>query len=431
MNKKGILFMGLFIVIYSLLSVLVCVGGGILISLSGTMFGKGLAPDEIARLKTLLILMTFSTALSFPVSVFSSTIIVYERYVFSKSVCIAETILSPILNLVFLYAGTGSAGLACAGLLGQVLNASVCIGYCMVRIKAYPVFKNMPVEILPELIGFCTFVFLSSIVDMLYWATDKVLIAAAIGSAAVAVYNVGGTFTAMLQNMAHAISNVFSPRVNLMVARQEPVEHISELMIRIGRLQYLVISLILSGYIVFGPDFILLWAGPEYADAYYIGLLTMIPLAVPLIQNVAFATILAQNKHRFRSIVYAIIAVLNVVFTWLVLPRFGIIGAAACTAASFVLGQGIIMNFYYHWVTKLDIPCFWMNIGKQTIVPCIMSIAGVFLVRRVVSMTSMKYLLLGAVVYTIVFAALSWLISMNNYEKNLVLGLVRKVIKRN
>ena len=59
----------------------------------------------------------------------------------------------------------------------------------------------------------------------------------------------------------------------------------------------------------------------DYSQAYIIGLLTMIPLAIPLIQNIAFTVITAQNKLKFRTIVYAVIAVLNVIGTILAMPK--------------------------------------------------------------------------------------------------------------
>lgn len=419
--------MGLFVTIYGVLSLLVCVGGVVLVNLAGLMFGEGLTPAEIDKLRVLLVVMAVSTAVSFPISVFSSGVVVYERYIFNKLVCVAETILVPILNLVVLYLGQGSVGMAWVSLMIQLLSGVIFGVYCARKLHVYPVFRKMPVALLKELAVFCGFVFLASIVDMLYWATDKVLIGAVIGSAAVAVYNVGGTFTSMLQNMAHAISNVFAPHVNMMVAKNEGPRQISELLIRIGRLQYLVVSLILSGYIVFGRDFIRMWAGDSYAGAYYVALLTMIPLAVPLIQNIAFTTIVAQNKHHFRSVVYAVIAVVNAVSTYLILPYHGIIGAAACTAVAFILGQGIVMNVYYYKVINLDIPGFWKNIGAMSIVPGVMIAAGLVLVGRV-PMPSLVWLLVWAVVYTGIFAALSWVISMNAYEKELLGNLCRKII---
>ena len=119
---------------------------------------------------------------------------------------------------------------------------------------------------------------------MLYWATDKVLIGAVLGTVAVAVYNIGGTFTSMLQNMSSAISGVFGTRVNMMVFGNQPMEKLSELLIRIGRLQYYIVSLILSGMLSL-TIFIDVWAGKDYSQAYIIGLLTMVPLAVQVINS--------------------------------------------------------------------------------------------------------------------------------------------------
>ena len=419
--------LGLFVVIYSCLALVVCICGGVLIQFVGVLFGKGLTPKEIEKLRVLVLVMTGSTAISFPIGVLSSVTIIYERYLFNKLVNIAQTILLPVLNLAILFSGGGSVGLALVGVVIQLTNAVIYSGYNIRKLDVYPVFRDIPVSLLKEMVVFSAFVFLSTIVDMLYWATDKVLIGAVIGTAAVAIYNVGGTFTSMLQSMAHAISSVFAPRVNIMVAKQEPMEQFSELLIRIGRLQYLVVSLVLSGYIVFGRVFIQLWAGPEYEQAYYIGLLTMIPLSVPLIQNIAFTTILAQNKHQFRSVLFAIIAVLNVVTTWVVLPKFGIIGAAVCTAVAYTLGQGIIMNVYYHKVIGLDIPGFWRNIGKMSLVPGGMILGWMIMVNQVLQITSLAWFCVWAACYSIVFLGLSWLVSLNQYEKNMLSGLVGKV----
>ena len=425
---KGLI--GLFLLIYGCMALLVCAVGAVLIGKADVFFAKGLTAQEIPQLRSLMRIMVVSTALSLPISVFTSVISAYERFVFQKTYGVFWTIATPVINLVILYAGHGAVGIAMAGMLTQVIGGVVYCAYCAKKIRLVPSFQRMPTHLLKEIWVFSAFVFLSTLVDMLYWATDKVLIGALIGSAAVAVYNIGGTFTSLLQNMAHAISNVFGTRVNILVTKNVPLEQISELLIRIGRLQYLVVSLVLSGYIVFGRVFIQFWAGSEYADAYYVALLTMIPLAVPLIQNIAFATILAQNKHKFRSLVYAGIAVFNVISTYLVLPVYGIIGAAVCTAAAFVLGQGVIMNIYYYRVIRLDIPAFWKNIGKMSIVPGAMMIVSILLIRYVVPIVSLFQMLIGAGIYTIVFACLSWHISMNSYEKTLILGFMKPVVDR-
>lgn len=421
---------GTFTIIYFALAFLVIVVGGILTIYSDVFFASGLTPSEISKLKILMIIMSISTAVSFPVSVYSSVAVAYEKYLFRRLFDVAGTILTPILNLVVLYAGWGSIGMALVGLLIQVIYAPVFVGYCLKTLHIKPRFSKLSVGLFKEIFGFSAFVFLSMIVDMLYWATDKVIIGAMIGSVAVAIYNVGGVFTSMLQQMASAISNVFTPRVTTMVVTSESMDEISNLMIRIGRLQYLIVSFILSGYIVFGKIFIHFWAGDSYMDAYIIALLVMVPLAVPLIQNIAYNTILAQKKHQFRAIMYSIIAVINVISTIIVIPYYGIIGAAMCTGVAYLIGNGLIMNIYYYRVTKLDIPRFWKNISVMTIVPLVLSAFSYIIVNQIITNVSVVTFLIEVIVFSLVYIVLTWIFTMNTYEKDIFKGMFGKIIRR-
>ena len=417
---------GLILSIYGIIAIIVCIVGFLLTKGTGLFFGTGLTVNEIQRLKVLMIVMTVSTAISFPVSVLSSVSVAYEKYIFRKMVDMIATIATPILNLIVLFLGYASIGLAIIGLGIQLIYGIIFIWYCKQKLNVVPRFKDMPFYMVKEILGFSIYVFASSIIDMLYWATDKVLIGAVLGTVAVAVYNIGGTFTSMLQNMSSAISGVFGTRVNMMVFGNQSMEKLSELLIRIGRLQYYIVSLILSGYIVFGQIFIDVWAGKDYSQAYIIGLLTMVPLAVPLIQSIAFSVISAQNKLKFRTIVYALIAVLNVIGTILAMPKFGIIGAAACTAVAFIVGNGILMNWYYWRVIKLDIIGFWKNIIRISIAPVIMVVVGT-VVLRVITVKNLWMVLILGVMYVVLFGIASWILEMNDYEKSLVTGMFHKI----
>lgn len=417
---------GLILFIYAIIALIVCIVGFALTKGTGIFFGTGLNVRELKRLKILMIIMTLSTAISFLVSILSCISIAYEKYIFRKTVDMITTIATPILNIIVLFMGYASIGLALVGLIIQVLYGIMFIFYCKRKLNIVPRFKNMPVYMLREILGFSVYIFASSIIDLLYWATDKVLIGAVLGTVAVAVYNIGGTFTSILQNMSSAISGVFGTRVNIMVFENQSINKLSELLIRIGRLQYYIVSLILSGYIVFGQSFIDIWAGKNYSQAYIIGLLTMIPLVVPLIQNIAFTVITAQNKLKFRTIIYAIIAILNVVGTIFAMPKFGIIGAAVCTAVAFVIGNGILMNWYYWKITGLDIIEFWKNIFRISIVP-IMLVILCKIIFKVVTIKNLWVLLIYALIYTAIFVIASWIFEMNQYEKSLILGMIKRI----
>lgn len=410
---------GMSIMLYSFLAFLVIFVGIILSFNSTYIFQQGLTAGEQEKIRILIIIMSFNTAISFPISVFSSIVMAYERYIYRQCVNIFSTILAPCANLVALYLGYTSIGLAVSSTVLQVLMLPLYAGYCYKVLDVHPRFKNPPFHLLREILGFSLFVFLGSLVDLLFWSTDKVILGMLAGTSAVAVYNIGSQFNSMMTNLSTAFTSVLTPKTTIMAARNASDKEMTDLFIKVGRLQYILISLVLSGFIVFGRQFIILWAGNEYEDAYVIALVTLIPLSIPLIQNTGYSILLAENKHRFRSVVYLIIAIINIISTYCVVPRWGGIGAAVCSGLSYVLGQGIIMNIYYYKVIGLDIPKFWKNIFRLSVVPIIMLLIGIYGVSKV-TLNGWGSLFAGIIVYSVIFVFAVYFTGMNTYEKDIV-----------
>lgn len=427
-KEKANQITGLFTIIYIFFAVLVLFVGCIFTLLSPVIFSDGLSEAEISKMKILIIIMSLSTAFSFISVVFSSIINAYEKFIFKKTTDIILTILAPLFNLLVLFLGYESVGIATVSLIFQIVVLPIYMWYVAKRLGIKMEFVKPEKAFLLELFSFSIFMFLSSIADLLFWSTDNVLIGAMIGSTAVAVYNVGGVFTNLMRNLASAINDVFVPKVTMMVAVDKSNTELSELMIRVGRLQYLMVSLLASGFIVFGQVFIHYWSGDVYADAYWVSLVTFLPSAIPILQNIAFGVIVAQHKHKFRCCIYFGIAILNAISTFFIIPYFGYIGAAICSGVSYIIGHGIILNIYYKSVIKLDIFGFWMNILKMSFIPVIITVIGYWIVNILIPWNIILMLVEG-IGFVLVFILLTWFFTMNEYEKDIFKGLLNSVIR--
>ena len=420
---------GFFLLLYGGLSILVLTGGFFISKNTHLFFDQSLSAEEVEKLRILAIIMTVNTALSFPHSVFFSILTAHERFVFRQSVDVVLTIATPIANLVALYMGFASVGLALTSLAVQIITTAIHAFYCLNILKVRPIFTMLPGKLVHEICGFSLFVFLATISDMLFWATDKVILGMLASTTAVAVYNIGGTFNNIVMSLSTSITGVLVPKITGMVVTNTPKSEWTDLMIRIGRLQFIIIGLIISGFTVFGRDFIKMWAGPDYGDSFWVAVLTLFPLCIPLIQNTALNIVTAQNKHQFRSVMYFCIAVANAVSTYLIVPYMGVIGAALCSCISYLLGQGLTMNTYYYKVVGLDIPRFWRNILRMAIVPGIMMLLGLLLLKHI-AMTNWIVFFAGVVVYTIIYCVCMYIFAMNDYEKNIVRVPLQKLFHR-
>ena len=416
---------GFFLLLYCGLAIVVLLVGFFIANNVEPIFHKGLTINELAKMRVLVMIMTFNSALSFPLSIFSSMIIAHEKYIFRRCVDMLSTVAAPIANLIALYLGLGSVGMCMAATIIQFIMLPINVIYCYKKLHIVPKFKKLPPKLIKEMLGFSVFIFMGSIVDMLFWSTDKVILGMLTSSVAVAIYNVGGTFNNMIMSLSTSISGVLTPKITGMVVKNATTEELTDLFIKVGRLQFIVIALIVSGFSVFGRAFVTMWAGEAYLEAYWIAILTMFPLCIPLIQNTGLSIVIAQNKHQFRSIVYLIIAIVNAISTYFVVPTMGIIGAALCSCVAYIIGQGIVMNVYYFKV-GINIPQFWKSIGKMAIIPIIMSLLGVYVVPYC-NINGWRIFFVAVIIYSLMYAFLMYIFVLNDYEKDIIRKPVNKL----
>lgn len=183
--------------------------------------------------------------------------------------------------------------------------------------------------------------------------------------------------------------------------------------------------LIISGFVAFGRPFIQFYVGDAYSDAYWVAILMMIPNMIPLVQSICLNVVVAKNKHKFRSLVYLGIAILNVVGTWFLMQTMGIIGAALMTGVALVIGQGFVMNWYYHKKTGLNMAHFWKQMANIYVIPILLCTATL-LISKFIDFYKLPILFAGIVIYTIIYCVLNWHFTMNNYEKSFILTLLKR-----
>lgn len=416
---------GLFIKIYSVIGAAILLVGTFCSFHLGA-YGRSLTADELILLERLVQLMTLNTAIFMPFNVFSSMILAHEKFIFSKIVSLITSILSPCLNLVLLFLGFGSVGLVLASTVLNFVSYTIYTVYVIQTLRIRPSFQRVGGGLLREIIRFSLFVFVANIVDILFWSTDKLIIGWAIGSVATAVYNIGATFNGYITGLSTAISGVLMPRVTKMAVKDTPPSEFTALFIKVGRLQFLLISFIVSAFVAFGRQFIALWAGAGYEESYYVALLVMIPVTVPLIQNAGLNILYAMNKHQFRSVVYLCIAVLNVGLTFWWVETYGIIGAAMATCIAYVIGNILIINWYYYKKIGIDIPLFWKNILRMCPVMLLMGTAG-WLVLNWLDVHSWLTFFALAAAYTVIYWVFAYFFMMNDYERTFIKGPMSKI----
>ncbi len=424
---------GLFLIIFGIIACIAILCGAYLTTHLNLVFQNGLTTEEYSTAQILMWLLTFNLSISFPMSVFSNIISAHERFVFLKIAGMGKNVLSPILTIPLLFLGYGSIGVVTVTVIISLIVDCIYVYYVFSRLRQRFVFHGFEKGIFRSLFAYTGFIAINVIIDQINWNIDKVLLGRYMGTAVVAIYAVGATLQTYYNMFSTAVSSVFTPRIhslaNSQAAEIEINGKLTSLFMRVGRIQFMILTLICSGFIFFGKPFIRFWAGEGYEEAYVVALLLIVPGTIPLIQNLGIEIQRAQNKHQFRGIAYALMAVINLIMTIYLCQIYGAKGAAFGTSISLVIANGIVMNIYYYKRCGIDVIQFWKSIGRLAIGMLPAFCVGVVMMK-LITINSWIVLIGCILVYTLCYSTSVWCLSMNQEEKELIRNPLRRLVNR-
>lgn len=418
---------GLFLVLYTIIGIVAVILGSILYFNVDRLFGDTMSAMELDRARIMMLILVFNLAFTFPMSIFSSIVLAYERFTFPKILNIIQIFSSTLIMVLLLSYGYKAIAMVIVQTVFNVLNLVIQYIYCIRKLKIRINFSRFEIGFLKEVFIYSLWIFLDVIMNKIYWSTGQFILGAYVGTIAISVFAVAIQLEGMYMMFSSAISSVFLPKVTAMVTKNDDKKEISSLFIRTGRLQNVMMSFILFGFIVFGKSFIVLWAGPEYGDSYIIALLFFIALYFPLIQNLGITILQARNQMKFRGVLLVVMSIISLIFQIIFAKQWGGVGCAVAISAALIIGQGFVMNIYYRNNQSIDIARFWKEIIKMDIVPIVITVLFIAL-GFANSYDTWKDLIIGMLAFSLLYIPLFYLVSLNADERDLVKTPLRRIL---
>ena len=419
---------GMFLTLFCILSLIATICGVILSFFPKQIFGSKLLESELSKARVIMLILVINIAITLISGIFESIIGAYEQFVFQRIVGIVSAIVNPFICLPLLLLGHGSITIVVVTTGVTLARFVVNVWFCICKIKIPISFREFQWSLLREITVFSSFLLINMIIDQINWNVDKLILGHTNGTEEIAVYGVASQFNSLFITFSTTISSVFAPRVNHIAVQKGKKyrDEFTKLMAKIGRIQWLILGLVTGGFVVFGQYFIVhIFAGKGYEDAYKAALYLVIPALIPLIQNIGIEMQRALNKHQFRSIIYLIMAIGNIGISIPLASRWGAIGAAMGTAFSLLIGNGLIMNMFYHKVLHIDMKYFWKEIARTWrgfLIPTMLAVV----IMRCVVFTNIIIFLICVFIFTVVYCVSILIFSCNEEEKSLISGMIKR-----
>lgn len=350
---------GVYLVLYAVVSVVAFLLGLGFAASAGTFFSSSFTPDEVGLAQAVMSVMAGSIAVTLFNSIFDAYVLAHEEFRFQQSRQMLVTLATPLCAYVLLCLGLGVVGVAIAQLAVNVvllvLNASFCLGRLKMRFGV----RRFDAALFRAVAAFSAWIFANQVCDLVNQNVPNVLLGALTSASAVAVFAVAVQVRNVFVSLSSTMSNVFTPKINMIVAESDDNEELTHLMTRVGRYQMVLFCWVYGGFAILGQFFVREWAGEGFADAYWLVLAMTAPLVIPLTQNTGIEIQRARNMHRARSVAMLLMAVLNVAVTLCASSFIGYWAPAIGYVASIALGNGAFMNWYYQRRVGLDMLFFW------------------------------------------------------------------------
>lgn len=416
---------GIMYLIIPLLVILVGVGS---LPFIIPFYQNTLSPADILTAKYMFYILLANVAVVLPANIFYAVINGHQKFMFSKSITLITVFFRPVSVVLFLCLKNSVMTVVVVQTVFNILMSVAAAYYALYVLKAKFKLHSFNKKYVFEILSFSVFIFLLSMMDIVYIKTGHLILGAVMGTGAVAVYAVAVQIVMIYRYMSGAIYGVFLPYFSSEAAKGEDMTNINTAFLKTSRLQLIILGFIGSGFVVLGQEFLVIWVGKAFSQAYFCAVVLMAAYFFFSSHTSASLIVQAKSKHAPYAVIVLMCGLLNFALSVPMTKKFGLAGCVCTTAFCLLLGQAM-SDIYFWFKVKIDIKGYIKNCAALlTLFAAVTAFA--FGANTFFRTENIFLFLLKGVWFSGFFIGIMWVWSgfgFNAYEKNLIVTSAVKI----
>lgn len=391
-----------------------------------------LTATEVETFKILYAIVGLFSIISFPFTNLNGVLTAYERFVDLKFADLFNKVFIIVAMVIALLLGYGVYALVTVNAVAGLLTIFVKLIIIHKRTTVKVNIKYRDKKMLKDIFNFSAWTTIASLAQRLIFNITPSIIAAVsiTGSVGVAIFGLGQTIEGYVYTFATAINGMFMPRISKIIHNGRKDIELMPLMIRIGRIQCMIIGILVVGFVALGKSFVVdIWNKPDFAQSYICAVLLIIPSFFYLPMQIGHTTLIVENKVKLQAYVFIGMGILNVCLSAILSKYLGAVGASISIFVAYMV-RTITMAIIYQKVLKLNMLKFFKETFVKITPFLIISLfVGVLFENYNPLPHGLLRFAINGVVLVGCFGVLMLVKGFNQYERNLVLGIFKKVGK--
>jgi O-antigen/teichoic acid export membrane protein len=194
---------------------------------------------------------------------------------------------------------------------------------------------------------------------------DVLLLTYFVSITEVGVYNVVLPSALLILFVARSVVSVIVPLVSEMWAKRD-TEQIAGLLFAMKKFSFVLLTPVILTLVLFAREFITLFFGVEYVSGALALQIILIGTLFYVIGSINNGVITAIGRPKIVTKIVGLAAFLNIVFNVILIPKYGIVGAAFSTAVSYVLIYGLATGKMSAILKEKSNMLFWVKLVAST-----------------------------------------------------------------
>lgn len=378
----------------------------------------------------LFLMMGLNVALRLIADVFGYIIYGYQRVDVWRVFGMIQVVASALLTIFFLYLGFGLIGVAVASILSTLLLLVITLLF--IKRSDYGIEINLKlanITTIKNIIPYSVRTFLLGFTAQILYQTDNIVIGIFLGVAFVSSYAIAFQLCFYSTYIFSLFSQVIFPKFTKLYTLNE-IDKLGSLYLSVLKMTVAIVvpSIIFLGF--FGQAFIAVWVGEKN----FAGIAVLFTLIFMNFFH-AFGTppgLILQAIGKNRVLVYseALNAVLNLIFSIILIKKIGLVGVALGTMLAHICTTFWVIPLLVCKYAKLKIKEY---IFSSILPPLLVGlpVAGVVMVfvKDLYPNSNFFYLGLKGGVVFILYFIVYFIIAANNQERAMYYNLLPKTIR--
>ena len=392
-----------------------------------------LSASELETFKVLYVIVGLFSVISFPFTNLNGILTAYENFIGLKLADLFHKVFIIVAMVIALLLGYGVYALVSVNAISGLLTIAIKLIIIRKRTSVKVNFKFFDKSMLKEIFGFSVWTTVSTVAQRLIFNITPSIIVAVSSTGAIgsALFGLATTIEGYVYTFATAINGMFLPRISKFVYQGKKDTELTDLMIKVGRLQCMIIGALCAGFIAFGKSFIVdIWNKPDFTESYLCAVFLIIPSFFYLPLEIANTTIIVENKVKLQSFVFIIMGVINIALSLIFSKYYGALGASISIFVAYMVRTALMIVIHVK-VLHLNMWKFFKESFFKITPWVLLSLALGLLLENFNPMSAgfLRFAVNGAV-FAAFFGLTILLFVMNDYEKNLFFGTFKKIIKK-